>query len=136
MSKITTPETLYTMYLAKSINTADVQCGGSAPFWQVREQCRMNSGEYDPVHISGDDPLRFLHVSQDDPNKVAYTKNAEKGAQDIQTRTTLSAYKAKFGLNNSVTPIPAPAEQPAPPGIISLVRDYFNALDALRAVLW
>ncbi|MGB8348308.1 MAG: hypothetical protein WCD86_25725 [Ktedonobacteraceae bacterium] len=71
-------------------------------FWATREQCRITNGEYSPITIEGDDPLRFLHVSADDPNKVAYTKDADKGRADIQTRTTLSAYCEKFGLQEPV----------------------------------
>lgn len=79
-------------------------------FWKVREQYRINDGTYTPVCIANDDKTRFLHVSVDDPAKVSYTKDAGKGRQDIQTRTTLAAYCDKFGLDITTanTPDAAP----------------------------
>lgn len=102
MEKITGRDGLHSVFTAMAIGTAAQQLGMSYPheenFWQVREQCRINDGTYTPIHIDGDDKMRFLHVSVDDPDKVSYTKDADKGKQDIQTRTTLAAYCEKFGL--------------------------------------
>lgn len=69
------------------------------PDWKSREQGRMDNGIYEPVNLAGDDPDRFLHVSLLNPDMVAYTKNAEKGQADIQTKTTLEKYIRKFGLS-------------------------------------
>ena len=74
-------------------------CLNDGNFWKAREQCRINDGTYTPIFIDGDDKMRFLHVSVDDSAKVSYTKDADKGRQDIQTRTTLAAYCEKFGLD-------------------------------------
>jgi len=67
-------------------------------FWIARETARMQSHQYTTLKVDGDDPLRFLHVSLDDSEKVAYTKDAEHGRADIQTRTTMTKYCKKFGL--------------------------------------
>lgn len=66
--------------------------------WIARETARIVSGDYTPLGIEGDDPLHFLHVSLDDSDKVSYTKDAEHGRADIQTRTTMPRYCEKFGL--------------------------------------
>lgn len=105
MEKITSATALQDHYvggatLHKAMHDAGISWGylNDSNFWQVREQCRINDGTYTPIHIDGDDSMRFLHISTDDPAKVSYTKDAEKGKQDIQTRTTLAAYCEKFGL--------------------------------------
>lgn len=108
--------------------------------WQAREQARMDDGTYTPLKIAGDDPARFLHWSTDEPNKVAYTKDAEKGALDIQTRTTLPEYCEKFGLQmNQETPVPVePARYESPYEseyctLRAAVSQYFDALDDMKA---
>lgn len=103
MEKITSRGELHSVYAAIPFGTASSQLGMTYPneenFWQVREQCRINDGTYTPIHVEGDDKMRFLHVSVDNPAKVSYTKDADKGRQDIQTRTTLAAYCDEFGLD-------------------------------------
>ena len=102
MAKITTVEQVKAMRYSFA---ASVQFGSDVTeenFWKIREQCRTMSGEYTPIKVEGDDPMRFLHVSTDDENKVAYTKDADKGRADVQTRTMLKAYCAKFGLQEPV----------------------------------
>lgn len=114
MSKITSIDALRACFTvdqtARAIDKLVAHQGPltDKPVWMVREQCRMDSGEYTAITLHGDDPLHFLHVSTDDSTMVAYTKNAEKGAADVQTRTTLQAYKDKFGLSDSATPAAVP----------------------------
>lgn len=104
MSKITTVEKLNECYMPNEIVDAKSALGNIyAPVWQLREQCRIAAGMYVTVSIAGDDTLRFLHKSTAQPGMVAYTKNASKGEQDLQTVTTLEAYREKFGL---VEPVP------------------------------
>lgn len=107
MEKITNADQLNHVYgdgqtsqTARAMRDVGVAYGylNNENFWQIREQCRINDGTYTPIHIDGDLKTRFLHVSVDDPAKVSYTKDADKGKQDIQTRTTLAAYCEKFGL--------------------------------------
>jgi len=91
MEKITSKEQFEAAALSAAFLTDD-------NFWIAREAARVQSNQYTPIKLEGDDPLRFLHVSVDDLNKVAYTKDAESGRADIQTRTTMTAYCTKFGL--------------------------------------
>lgn len=104
MEKITSKDKLLGAYSYSELTTARDSVGilpsniNDENFWMVREQCRINDGTYTPIHIDGDDKMRFLHVSIDDPAKVSYTKDADKGRQDLQTRATLAAYCEKFGL--------------------------------------
>jgi len=119
MEKITSVEQLLDEYGDASLNAAKASLGIThlmivdSNLWMIREQCRINSGEYTPIKVEGDDLTHFLHVSADDPGKVAYTKDADKGRADIQTRTTLAKYCEKFELDISTasTPQPTPAQQ-------------------------
>lgn len=100
MEKITTREQFSSMnYGSRALDTLNMQASTDDNFWMAREQARILSGEYRLVAVEGDDKLRFLHASIDDPDMVAYTKDADKGRADIQTRTTLAAYCEKFGLH-------------------------------------
>lgn len=100
MSKITTVAELKKWY--SDLDIAERSVMGmpvtDENVWLIREQCRMHRF-YTPIRITGDNALRFLHVSREDPSKVAYTANDEKGRADIQTRTTLKKYTHKFDLN-------------------------------------
>ena len=96
--KITTHEQLEATYGRGLIDHARSFYG---TVWYQREHIRAISGEYQMIYVAGDDPSRFLHVSQDTPGKVAYTKDSGKCSQDIQTRTTLAAYCDKYGLDIS-----------------------------------
>lgn len=103
MNKILTVADMYNNFsteilAAASENLASLQC--DIPFWALREECRMLDGSYIPSGIAGDEHMRFLHMALDGTGRVAYTKNSEKGADDIQTVTTLEAYREKFGLTD------------------------------------
>jgi len=99
MEKITTKEQFVETYTeAAQAEVLRVAFLNDDDFWIAREHARILSEEYNPVRIEGDDPLRFLHVSVDNPDMVAYTKDAEHGRADIQTRTTMPKYCEKFGL--------------------------------------
>lgn len=142
MSKITTFEQLDAAYTDSVIRAANahitaVNGNNIVPIWQTREQCRIIDGEYTAMNIPGDDPLRFLHQSNDDPDKVAYTKDADHGIADVQTRTTMAAYCEKYGLVNpsrTVDEAPLSAvsshETPVPTDaqlIAGKVGEYFAA---------
>ena len=105
MEKITSLDKLHQIYSSTGIERAaeiiEIRSPNDDNFWEVREQCRMKH-TYTPVKIEGDDPLRFLHISTDDPAKVAYTKDADYGRKDIQTRTTLVKYCQEYGLDDPV----------------------------------
>lgn len=100
MGKITTISQFYCAFtLATQSAALRAELLTEDNLWMVREHARTVSGQYVPIRFEGDDPLRFLHASIDDPTKVAYTKDAEHGRADVQTRTTIPRYCAKFGLN-------------------------------------
>jgi len=68
--------------------------------WQERERARISSGEYEPMPASWvlffneqSEEVRnkvylnyFPHISKDEPSKIAYTENADKGERDIQSQ--------------------------------------------------
>lgn len=64
--------------------------------WRDREQTRCNDGTYTRVPWYQSAPAsclhHFCHVSTDQPGKVAFTKNAEYGFLDRQTRMTPGRY--------------------------------------------
>lgn len=75
-------------------------------FHQIRDFLRLNWAGADGVllddghqwvPVDGGQAGHFLHVSTDDADKVAYTKDDDKGQDDTQTRTTASAYYSKYG---------------------------------------
>ena len=118
MTTITTTQQLDAYYnrdeLAIARATLRERSGVEPYFWMVREQIRMFDGTYEAVSVPNDDPMRFLHKSTSGDGRVAYTKNADKGARDIQTVTTLEAYCRKFGLTMPSAVEPVPASAPAP----------------------
>lgn len=125
MSRITTMAELKKWYSDSDIaerNVLGVQLSEDT-VWILREQCRTHKF-YTPIHLEGDSPLRFLHVSRDDPSMVAYTANDEKGLADIQTKTTFDKYCHKFGLD---APVSVPKD-PLSEAIALLTR----AADSLR----
>lgn len=140
MEKITTAEALVETYTSDARTRACTKLGflnyTDENFWAVREQCRMLSGEYNAIFIPNDDLDRFLHVSTDNPDMVAYTKDVDKGRADIQTRTTLAAYCTKFGLQE---PGVATADTPTTNNTVAdkqaLIRSCVYQLDITRAQL-
>lgn len=122
MSKITTQEQLMDAFPSDVTEEARVnlQCQGVygyEPFgWHVREQCRMDTGIYKQIKIDGDDVTRFLHVSVNDPTKVAYTNDEHDGERDVQRTTTLPQYCEKFGLAAPVALTPEVKMPPNEPG--------------------
>lgn len=68
--------------------------------WIEREQKRMDSGEYVkvPWHNeawvtkNADCANHFVHVSKEDPTRIAFTQDAKKGERDVQTRMAASKY--------------------------------------------
>ena len=137
MDKITNAEQVRNMsHSAMAMSQLDIADITDENFWKVRELARFLSDQCKPVFLAGDEKIRFLHVSIDDPDKVAYTKDADKGRQDIQTRTTLEAYKAKFGLSDD-------AQEEISEGRVSsdaqdefmireLITEYFDCLDRME----
>lgn len=113
-------------HFSEVIDQARENLGLSDPqFWQLREECRMLDGTYTPFGIAGDDHMSFLHMALDGTGRVAYTKSAEKGADDIQTVTTLDTYCEKFGLHEP--------EQHAPESILGQkVANYFAYMDLVK----
>jgi hypothetical protein len=71
--------------------------------WMEREARRMVDGTYKPLPISDalmdklHVPTHFVHLSSLNPSMVAYTKDANMGAKDRQTRVTIETYLARFG---------------------------------------
>lgn len=72
--------------------------------WRERERDRLDSGEYTPViwhkarwvRKNKDCADHFVHVSKDDPTRIAFTETEEKGERDIQTRMSPSKYLSRF----------------------------------------
>lgn len=70
--------------------------------WRWREYARFQDGEYASVPWYDDEsgysdiPGHFLHLSANDPTKVAFTENAKKGAADRQTQMNPGRYLTKF----------------------------------------
>ena len=75
-------------------------------FYLVRDFLRLNwtgangvlldeGNAWTPVDGGRKD--HFLHVSTDNADKVAYTKDEDRGRDDVQTRTTASLYFDKYG---------------------------------------
>lgn len=103
MEKITSKEGFQAVFAQETqLNALSAAFLTDDSFWIARETARFHTNQYTPVNLEGDDPLRFLHVSVDDPSKVAYTASAENGRADIQTRTTIPRYCAKFRLESGV----------------------------------
>lgn len=69
--------------------------------WQEREQAFFDTNTYqrppwyaEPFWI---EPAgHYAHISLDDPTKIAFTENADKGERDIQTRMKPGKYLTKF----------------------------------------
>jgi len=67
--------------------------------WRIREEARLLIGHYKPVPWAGvlspiDD--HYVHMSLENPMLVAYTRNANKGEQDLQTTMKPGRYLAQF----------------------------------------
>jgi len=70
--------------------------------WREREQARFALGDYvkpdwyyrENGFFSISD--HFLHVSKVNPSVLAYTKDSDKGACDVQTRISVVAYLTQF----------------------------------------
>lgn len=80
----------------KGLSTA----GGFIQTWMLREQLRLSLGEYKPVSIPGIPADHFVHVASNGID-LAYTKNAEKGASDIQTRVSIETFCDRFDIDES-----------------------------------
>ncbi len=75
--------------------------------WRIREECRLQDGEYIPLpdfilnalwwlenkHTHND---HFVHVSTEKSDMIAYTPDEKSGEQDKQTRTTMGRYLTKY----------------------------------------
>lgn len=73
--------------------------------WQEREQLKFDEGIYQPLpwvnevfwlqshHIWRD---HFAHISIEDPTKIAFTENEQKGERDIQLRMKPGKYLQRF----------------------------------------
>ena len=103
--------------------------------WQDREFTRMHNGTYTAVDVPGDDPHRFLHQSLDGTGRVAYTKDDAKGAADIQTVTTLEAYREKYGLELPVVDPRMPVYAPREDYTITLADKLSQYFDAKKRVI-
>jgi hypothetical protein len=69
--------------------------------WRDRECKRFLNGAYTPIPFESllESPLttdHFVHVSTEEPGKVAFTLNAEHGEADRQTRMRPGRYFAQF----------------------------------------
>jgi hypothetical protein len=69
--------------------------------WQERENAKFEQEIYTPPPFSSEPWFdttndHFVHVSIDDPTKVAFTENAGKGDRDIQQRMAPGRYLQKF----------------------------------------
>ena len=113
MQKITSVSNLQSAYSYDLIKGAMARLDFTALFednaWMVREQIRMTDGTYTPANFVGDDKFRFAHLAADGV-RIAYTKNVDKGRDDLQTVVSLDQYCGRFGL---VAPAPVDA-QPQP----------------------
>lgn len=72
--------------------------------WKDREAQRFEDGTYTKVLPSLQEyciPDHFVHVSKDDPEKIAYTQNPFKGSKGIQTRSTIIGYLEKYAKHVS-----------------------------------
>ena len=107
----------------------------SGDFWIVREQIRFDLDEYTRVNILGDDPLRFAHYSLAGDGRIAYTKNASKGAADLQTCTTLKEYCDMFELSPDVTPVNSTEYQALEARYAVLFDDYAVLLRKHTAIV-
>lgn len=86
------------------------------------------------VPVDGGNAYHFLHVSTDDANKVAYTKDEGRGRDDVQTRTTAAAYYEKYGrypTNYAVVGATAGETQEA----VSEARDNDDGQDIIAAII-
>ena len=92
-------------------------------FYLVRDFLRLNWSGADGVlldgpawtAVDGGNMNHFLHVSSDDSNKVAYTKDEDRGRDDVQTRTTADVYFGKYGRASSNLDAVTVAETTAAP---------------------
>jgi hypothetical protein len=72
--------------------------------WKQRERARFDSGHYRHVLFANEDWYRanpevanhFLHVSNREPEMVAFTENSEMGHADRQTRMRIGRYLERF----------------------------------------
>lgn len=79
-------------------------------FWMWREELRR--AYYVMVDLAEEtDPKHFVHVSEDDNTKIAYTESPEKGRKDIQTRTTIGRYFKKYNPDMTDAEVKALAEE-------------------------
>jgi hypothetical protein len=63
--------------------------------WKARERDRFESGEYLPVLASLEQhciEAHFVHVSKKNPAKLAYTRNEQDGAADVQKQISVRGY--------------------------------------------
>lgn len=78
--------------------------------WQDRERGRLLDGTYKPLPLDSDciamfdrtHPTHFLHMS-DQPPMIAFTKDAQMGAADRQTRMVVDAYLDRYFPNLKAT---------------------------------
>lgn len=133
--RITTKEQFGNMeYSAMAVCSLGLDESTDDNFWMAREKARMLSGEYTVITINGDHKERFLHVSADDLGKVAYTKDADNGRADTQTRTTLAAYCEKYGLQEPAV-IPAVTANYEAGSITDCMEEMDGAIGRVRNLM-
>jgi hypothetical protein len=67
--------------------------------WELREQIRFATGQYQPVPWERDlaaIPGHYVHLSTTRPGLIAFTANPQKGAADIQTPIKPGRYLTRF----------------------------------------
>jgi len=67
--------------------------------WKEREQERLDSGYHKKVLPELQKyclPEHFVHVCKKSPSLIAYTANDYKGANDLQTQSSISGYLERF----------------------------------------
>lgn len=72
--------------------------------WKDREKARFDSGQYEPVFFSEFTwyqqseyaALHFVHVSENQPGKLAYTSTPDKGREDRQTVMNPGRYLREY----------------------------------------
>ena len=71
--------------------------------WREREAQRIASGVYkrpDYLNLLEANSDHFLHLAEKKPGQLAYTKDAMKGAQDLQSIISLQGYIEAFRTGN------------------------------------
>lgn len=136
---------VYQRNLAMLTVEADLRYGplDDNNFWQHRDFLRLNwSGaegvlsdkQWEPAIYAGNFG-HFLHYSQttgdDGEQMVAYTKHAENGRADIQTRTTLEAYQETYGQVETNEDLMPAKEEQANPAQEQVTQD-FNAKEPVQ----